>query len=324
MENELLVSIIVPVYNVEKYIERCIESIINQTYKNLEIILVDDGSIDKSINICKKYSKIDNRIVIIEQENKGVSSARNTGIKNSHGDFIGFVDPDDFIEPNMYKILINNVLKYNCNVGVCGVRNIEDITGKLIEETIQQEDKILNNEEFWKKLLNGKDMPSSVWNKIFKRDIIKDIMFDENMKIGEDFKWIFEVFRRNKELLVYNTTEILYNWIKRQSSAIQGKKYNIDIEKSIELTYEIGEFIKNTYPEIYIYSIKCSIYANLQAIGHCKNKQDKKKIKKRINKLKLIFLKAKEIEKKDKIKFIIKFYLTIVYKIILKFKLYRK
>ena len=98
MKNKDLISIIIPVYNVEKYLEECIESVINQTYRNLEIILVDDGSTDKCLETCKEYEKRDNRIKVIHQENAGVSVARNVGIDFSTGQYIGFVDSDDFIE----------------------------------------------------------------------------------------------------------------------------------------------------------------------------------------------------------------------------------
>ncbi len=100
-----LLSVIIPVYNVESYLERCLDSIINQTYKNLEIILVNDGSTDKSESICNYYAKKDNRIIVINQENGGSSIARNTGLKNCNGEFIGFVDSDDWLKLNMFYIL---------------------------------------------------------------------------------------------------------------------------------------------------------------------------------------------------------------------------
>ena len=98
-----MISIIVPIYNVELYLEKCIESIINQTYKDIEVILINDGSTDKSGIICDKYAKIDDRIIVLHKENGGVSSARNKGLDIAKGDYIAFVDPDDYIEPNMYE-----------------------------------------------------------------------------------------------------------------------------------------------------------------------------------------------------------------------------
>ena len=103
------VSIIVPIYNVEKYLSKCIESILSQTYKNIEIILVDDGSPDNSPQICDEYAKKDDRIIVIHKANGGVSSARNAGIDIATGKYIGFVDPDDYIENNMYELMVNKI-----------------------------------------------------------------------------------------------------------------------------------------------------------------------------------------------------------------------
>ena len=111
-----LISIVIPVYNVEKYLKQCLDSIINQTYTNLEIILVDDGSTDNSGTICDYYSKIDKRIRVIHKKNEGQSIARNIGIKVSNGKYIGFLDSDDWVEQDMYRFLIENIEKYNADI----------------------------------------------------------------------------------------------------------------------------------------------------------------------------------------------------------------
>ncbi|MBO7334370.1 MAG: glycosyltransferase, partial [Lachnospiraceae bacterium] len=115
-----LISVIVPVFEVEKYLKECIESILNQTYTNLEIILVDDGSPDKCGEICEEYAKTDNRIIVIHHENKGLSSARNRGLDIATGDYIGFVDSDDKIAPDMFEILLNNLKQYDADISICG------------------------------------------------------------------------------------------------------------------------------------------------------------------------------------------------------------
>ncbi len=114
------ISIVVPIYNAEKYLDRCIQSILNQSYKDLEIILIDDGSTDSSNKICNNYQKRDNRIKFISQKNEGVSAARNRGISEATGEFIGFVDSDDYIQPNMYETLYGLINKYNCDISICG------------------------------------------------------------------------------------------------------------------------------------------------------------------------------------------------------------
>ena len=118
-KNEPLISIIVPVYNVEKYLSKCIDSIINQTYKNIEIILIDDGSTDSSGAICDKYALVDSRIHVLHIENSGVSNARNVGLNHATGDYIGFVDSDDYIEPNMYELLLEELIADDVDVVQC-------------------------------------------------------------------------------------------------------------------------------------------------------------------------------------------------------------
>ena len=118
MENNLI-SIIVPIYNSENYIKKCLDSILAQTYSNLEVILIDDGSTDNSYNICKDYQKKDNRIVLLQQKNAGVSRARNHGLEVAKGEYIGFVDSDDYIEPEMYEILLNSIIESNSKIAIC-------------------------------------------------------------------------------------------------------------------------------------------------------------------------------------------------------------
>ena len=126
MNKEPMVSVIVPIYNVEKYLKRCIDSILNQTYKNLEIILVDDGSPDKCPQICDEYAKSDKRIKVIHKQNAGVSAARNDGLAIAQGDLIGFVDSDDFIHPSMYEEMVNYLVSQDCDLVSCGFSEFSD------------------------------------------------------------------------------------------------------------------------------------------------------------------------------------------------------
>ncbi|MDF2617290.1 MAG: glycosyl transferase family 2 [Sedimentibacter sp.] len=114
-----LISIVIPVYNVEKYLSRCLESILSQSLKEIEIIVVNGGSTDNSLEICRYYEKKDSRIIIIDKKNEGVSVARNTGIEKASGKYIGFVDPDDWIEKNMYENMYNTIEKYKCCIAFC-------------------------------------------------------------------------------------------------------------------------------------------------------------------------------------------------------------
>ena len=124
------ISIVVPIYNVEKYVKKCIESLIKQTYKNIEIILVDDGSTDSSAEIIDEYANKDSRIIAIHQKNKGVSSARNTGLKAARGEYIGFVDPDDYVDCQMYEVMVNKLQASLADLVVCGYSKIWESSKK--------------------------------------------------------------------------------------------------------------------------------------------------------------------------------------------------
>ena len=122
MKNNILISIIVPAYNVEQWIERCLDSIRNQTYRNLEIIVIDDGSTDKTPEILESYSQKEERIIVVHQENSGLAIVREKGIAMAKGDYVGFVDGDDVIESNMYERLLNNAIKYHADISHCGIK----------------------------------------------------------------------------------------------------------------------------------------------------------------------------------------------------------
>lgn len=160
------VSIIIPVYNVEKYLKKCIDSILNQTYQKLEIILIDDGSTDKSALICDLYERADSRIIVKHTSNMGQSAARNIGLRLATGDFIGFVDADDYLEKKYYENLVRGMnLKSNVSV-VCE------------SNMIKEEFEVLNQEQAISRVMGG-DLETVVWNKLFKKEVIQDTFFPE-------------------------------------------------------------------------------------------------------------------------------------------------
>lgn len=183
------ISVIVPVYNVEKYLSQCLDSIIHQTYKNLEIILVDDGSTDSSGLICDNYSQKDKRIKIIHKCQGGLSDARNAGLKIATGEYISFIDSDDFIDKNMYSILINNTQKYNSDIVWFNYYNYYSkkhfINSSIIKNNdlydLSSSDKI----KFAKNLFYQYKMDAHVWAKLYKRSIFNNIKFPYG-KLFED------------------------------------------------------------------------------------------------------------------------------------------
>ena len=170
-----LISVIIPVYNVENYVEKCVESVINQTWDNLEIILVDDGSKDLSGLLCDKLAEKYKNVQVIHQENKGLSVARNVGLEKSKGEWIAFLDSDDWIEPEMYQILHDTAVNNNTLISSCFSRDIIDGKAAHVEEDGRV--KILNHRDIINGLLSGKTMRFEVWNKLWNRELIGDVRF---------------------------------------------------------------------------------------------------------------------------------------------------
>ncbi len=216
---EKLVSIIIPVYNAEKYIKKCIESIINQTYKNIEIIVVDDGSKDNSLNIIKKY-KNDSRVKIISTQNHGVSFARNLGLKKCAGDFVMFVDSDDWIESNAVEVLLNAAVEQNAEIVQSSYYQDEDGHIELKQRKIKQDGiKELKEKIFLINTMNDINFGAlrCVWGKIFKKEIIQNTRFDENIYLLEDGIFIYECMENIECFQFIN--QHLYHYRKVETSA---------------------------------------------------------------------------------------------------------
>lgn len=195
-----LISVIVPIYNVEQYLSRCIESIISQTYSNLEIILVNDGSTDESGKIAERFAEKDNRIIVLNQENGGLSAARNTGLRKAKGSYIGFVDSDDYIDPDFYKELLS-LIKSNDEVDISSGIDVGVYDGGLIVEDKSINDQIIiSREQLIHFFLFRNGGPSSgVCNKLFKRKVIQDLFFPKGF-INEDSVWLASVYKRSCSL----------------------------------------------------------------------------------------------------------------------------
>ena len=220
--NSPLISIIVPVYQVEKYLEKCINSIINQTYKNLEIILVDDGSTDNCPAICDRFQVEDSRIKVIHQENGGLSHARNVGLEISTGDFIGFVDSDDWIEPNMYELLMSALQETQADIAVCN-RQYEFEDSESIPINVKPINrKLYTNKEALRMIIKGGSIiRNAVWDKLFRKNIIQNIRFPKG-KIFEDSLWTPQIIGNAKSIICIDYP--LYHYLQRSESLTHYEK----------------------------------------------------------------------------------------------------
>lgn len=239
------ISVIVPVYNVEQWIEQCVESIRKQTFSDLEIILVDDGSPDCCPEICDKYACIDNRIKVLHKPNGGLSSARNAGIDVAQGQYIIFIDSDDFISYYMIEKLYEAIKKYEADVAICGIQRV-DQDGKPILHEVKS---VLDNQstwsqsEFWKKWeKDGEAVCVVTWNKIYKKEIFDEIRFDED-KLHEDVfilhKWVEHCN------IIAIVSEKLYYYRQREGSIMHNNFTIRNLDTVEALTNRAAYFAKH-------------------------------------------------------------------------------
>lgn len=173
---EVLVTVVVPVYNVEKYLDCCIESIVNQTYHNLEIILVDDGSRDSSGCICDHWANNDNRIKVIHQENGGLSSARNTGLESAKGQFISFIDSDDYIHNDFIQEMLQSCIKYNAKLCICGMESVADDFAPQYNDEINTE--LIDQGQLYNQLYSGRNVETvSAANKLYASELFNNLRY---------------------------------------------------------------------------------------------------------------------------------------------------
>lgn len=242
-----LISVIVPVYNVEEYLVRCVDSIINQTYDNLEIILVDDGSTDMSGAMCDSFAEQDDRIKVIHKKNGGLSDARNAGLEIVTGDYIGYIDSDDWAEPDMFEMMITNCEKYDSDVAVCRYSCVfKDFTSNESTDLIL---KMTRDEALETYICENTERPiyNSVWSKLFKRELVKDYRFPVGKK-SEDIMYTTKAFC-NMNSCVY-IGKALYNYVcDREGSIMAVKNGKHMLEDELPFFREGVEYIREHVSE---------------------------------------------------------------------------
>lgn len=226
-----LISIIVPVYNVENYLDKCIESLVSQTYKNIEIILIDDGSTDNSGKMCDEWAKKDERIIIKHMKNAGVSSARNSGVKIAKGNYIGFVDADDFIKEDMFEFLLTNMHEHKSDISICSSFHIYE-NGKVTHEKKENINIELSNIEALICIFKTGYYGTGIWNKLFKSDLLKNNSFNIGISYGEELPVLFNAIKNSKKIFYSSVPK--YYYFQRTGSATHNKKINIGMIKNFK------------------------------------------------------------------------------------------
>lgn len=263
-----LVSVIVPVYNVEQYLERCVNSILEQTYRNLEIFLVDDGSTDNSGYLCDDFEKKDNRIKVIHKKNGGLSDARNVALDSISGKWVTFIDSDDWIDENYISHLLELAMSNDCDISIATYMDVvEDSEQKRKRKSGYI--KMMDSMQALENLLYQRYFTTAAWCKLFKTDLFSEIRFPTG-KLYEDVETIYRVFCKSK-YLVYSS-EVLYYYFQRQSSIVRDK-FSLRKLDYVDNTKIVLHDVKNKYPDLVDAAISRVLWADIHVLVHMDNIQ---------------------------------------------------
>ncbi len=311
-----LISVIIPVYNVEEYINECVDSVINQTYKNLEIILVDDGSTDNSSKICDEYAKLDKRIKSIHQQNQGAAEARNNGLKVSKGKYIAFIDSDDYVSNDFIYSLYNNLIKNKADISACGYCEYYN-NGKINYKNFRNIKRKYNKMEalIFLNVLGYFDV--GPWNKLYKKELFDKYKFPKN-KIAEDWRIMFKIIDQIDYLYYDSAEKYFYRY--REGSVTRTKKIKYD---GIEAAEETIQYFKSkNYTGILKYAYTSLLFAYIGVYNQFMKIDD-------VAGAKSIFKDSKKVSKKityqyikpiKKIQLFIFIHFNWLYRIIIKLK----
>lgn len=301
-----LISVIVPVYNVEDYIYKCVESILLQTYSNLEIVLVNDGSQDRSGEICDEFSRKDNRIIVIHKENGGLADARNAGLDKAKGDYISFIDSDDFIENDMYEKMITACELENADISVCGRFDIYD---SEIESRFSFEGKeIWTNKEAIRNLLTWNNIDSSACDKLYKKELFHKIRFPFG-KYNEDIFMMVKILDQANKIVHIGKSKYYYNHRAGSITTMTFSNKNLDMLEASEnvMNYtldvypDLSKEAENFYSKNLIYLLYTLLDTTATTITLAEYKLAYKKLRKQLSYYVGKIIKSKNFNARDKI-----------------------
>lgn len=306
--NNDLISIIIPVYNVKNYLKRCIESLCKQTYKNIEIILIDDGSSDGSEIICDDYAKKDNRIKVVHINNLGVSKARNIGLDTAKGNYITFVDADDYVSElyieKMYELCTSN----DSDIAIIGTMELDEETNKNYESGYSLETN-LNGTDALAEMFNEKYYFGCVWAKIYRSRLWNNNYFNEKTSIGEDLEVLYNIFLESDKVSI-NTNERLYYYTKNRNNSATKSEYNEKWEKEIEICERFVTDCLENHKRIFPFALKRYVRINYSCIlKTLKSNQNNEEV---YNKLKNNIMKYKSYNIYNKFNLIMKLKILLI------------
>ena len=273
-----LISVIVPIFKVEQYLERCLKSLTTQSYSNLQIILVDDGSPDYCSNLCDTWIMNDNKIIVIHKPNGGLSDARNIGIPLATGTFISFIDSDDYVSDDFFEVLLSSMLKEQSDIVECGVARFFE-NNKFEDYEDDYRIYSYHTEKALSGLIAENPFHQHVWNKLYKTELIQNSLFPFG-KLNEDEFWTYQIFGRAKIVTKINKT--MYFYFQRCSS-IMGEGFNIRRLDALEGKGNRQRYIETNYPELFTqakidFFASCVFFAQM-TFKYLKKEEKKKAIR---------------------------------------------
>ncbi len=304
-----VISVIIPVYKTEKYLDRCVKSVVNQTYKNLEIILVDDGSPDNCPAMCDSWAKQDKRIRVLHLENGGAANARNMAMKQVKGEFIAFVDSDDYLEPDIYEILLSLMKESNADIAICDFQINDEQRGVCKK-------RVIDSKSALKLVVTGNYKFGVLWNKLYKMSIIKDVAIP-NLKLSEDL--LFNYFVMKKANCISEISLKLYHYFQNSESSVHMDFgiSNIDAVKAREIIIN-----DTTEGELFKYAVKgyllsCFVFIDGIILNN-KCKVYYSKLRKEIMKYRKYVFLSPIFSNNDRIKILIFWLFPYIYYLIIK------
>ena len=317
------ISVIIPVFNGEKYIKDCVRSLLNQTLSEFEIILINDGSKDNTADICNKLSKEDSRIKVIHQENSGVSIARNKGIQNANGEYLCFIDCDDYLDRDYLELLYNACINNNVKISACCIESIKENKELISRKSLKEG--IYNCEQALEELFKFKDLNSGPCGKLFHKSLFDKELVFPNIRTYEDLLFVYKAIYKSKGL--YFVENCKYYYIHRSGVGAMDKFIKNPTTDVIIAAHEVLEFIKKNIPDIWdssFYGIISQVIMYIRDINNIdyKWRNESSKIyigetKKLLAKYRIDIRRNKSIFFKEKIMFIIFSYSSRFYKNIL-------
>ena len=241
-----LISIIIPVYNVSKYLRRCVDSVLNQSYSNIEIILVDDGSTDDSGAICDEYAKKEESVIVIHQHNQGLGPARNAGLNVMHGKYVGFVDSDDWVSSEMYECMHRAIVENKCDIATCGRLVVTD-EGILSRVYCMDKGQKLNSEEAIEHYLIQKDMNMSACDKLFNSKLFDNVRFPGEFLVSEDIVPVYNLLKKSEG--VFLTGKPYYHYFYRIGSLSRSNFSHKNMGSCI-YAEKVSELVRKEYPHL--------------------------------------------------------------------------